>query len=377
MPKLNIAKINSLRKPGRYGDGGTLFLVVSPNGSKSFVQRLTINGVRRDIGLGPWPLTSLTEARGAAFDNRRIARKGGDPRQPRHEVPMFQEAAQAKHAELEHTWRNAKHRKTWLQSLKKHAYPMLADMRVDRIKPSDVLRVLTPIWNDRKETARRVRQRIRTVLSWCEAHEYVDRNVAGDCIDGALHRQAGKQEHLRSLPYADVPELVRVLQSGPGSLVNKLCLLFTILTAVRGNEAREARWEEIDLNGRMWRIPGSRMKMGEDHDQPLSQAALEVLKAARVLDKGSGLIFPSKNKPDQSLSNAAFMNLLRRIGYADRTTAHGFRSTFRTWASECTEATTRAKKLSTAHKPGDAIEDAYDRALVLDQRRRLMEQWGC
>ena len=377
MPKLTIAKINSLREPGRYGDGGTLYLVVARGGTKSFVQRLTIQGVRRDIGLGAYPLMTLADARVVAFENRRIARKGGDPRQPLREIPTFREAAETKHAELEPSWRNAKHAESWLQQLKKHAYPVLADMPVDRITPSDVLRVLTPIWNVRQETARRVRQRIRTVLSWCYAHQYVNRNAAGEDIDGALHRQGGKQEHLRSLPYAELPEFVRALESGPGSLVNKLCLLFVILTASRGIEGREARWEEIDLDGRMWRIPGSRMKMGEDHDQPLSQAALEVLERARVFDNGSGLIFPSQNKPDQALSNVAFMNLLKRIGYAGRTTAHGFRATFRTWASECTTASTRAKKLSTAHKPGDAIEDAYDRALVLDARRKLMEQWGC
>ena len=154
-------------------------------------------------------------------------------------------------------------------------------------------------------------------------------------------------------------------------------LLFTILTVTRGIEAREARWGEIDLVGRMWRIPGSRMKMGEDHDQPLSEAALEVLERARVFANESGLVFLSRNKPRQPLSNVSFMNLLKRLGYADRATAHGFRATFRTWASERTKASARVKKLSTAHKPGDKMEDAYDRSLVLDPRRELMERSGC
>ncbi|MDD9982372.1 MAG: tyrosine-type recombinase/integrase [Gammaproteobacteria bacterium] len=377
MGKLNIAKIRALRRPGRYADGGTLYLVVSRGGTKSFVQRLAIDGRRHDIGLGSWPLTTLAEARVMAFENRRIARKGGDPRQPVSNAPTFREAAEAKHAELLPSWKNAKHAESWLQTLQRHAYPVLADMRVDRIRPTDVLRVLGPIWNERKETARRVRQRIRTVLSWCEAHEYIDRNVAGECIDGALHRQGGGQTHLRSLPYPDLPQFVRDLEAGPGSLVNKLCLLFLILTATRGVEAREALWEEIDLVERMWRIPGDRMKMRKDHDQPLSREAIEVLQRAPTFGNRSGLIFPSVHRPDRPLSNAAFMNLLKRLGYADRATAHGFRATFRTWASECTNAPTRAKKLSTAHKPGDAIEDAYDRSLVLDPRRQLMQHWGC
>ena len=343
---------------------------------KEFVQRLMIDGARHDLGLGGWPLTSLAEAREKAFENRRTARHGGDPRRLR-DVPTFREATERKHQELIPTWRNAKHATSWLQTLEKHAFCRLADKPVNRIKPTDVIAVLEPIWNTRKETARRVRQRIRAVLSWCEAHEYVERNVAGECIDGALHRQRGKKEHMRSLPYSQIARFVGDLESGGGSEVNKLALLFTILTATRGIEAREARWEEICLDERMWHIPGSRMKMEEDHDQPLSQASIEVLGRARVFDNGSGYVFPSWNKPGYPLSDAAFMLLLTGLGYADRATAHGFRATFRTWASECTDATTRVKKLSTAHKPGDRIEDAYDRSLVLDPRRELMERWGC
>ena len=377
MSKLTVSKIRSAKKPGWYGDGGTLYLNVAVGGSKSFVQRVTIDGMRHDIGLGGWPLTSLVEAREKAFENRRVARNGSDPRSHRSGAPTFREAAEEKHRELKPTWRNEKHAESWLRSLEKYAYPVFGNMPVDRIKPGNVLTVLKPIWNTRQETARRVRQRIRTVLAYCEGYEYVDRNVAGDCIEGALNRQRSKKEHMRSLPYSDVAQFVRDLESGSGSLVNKLCLLFTILTATRGNEARGARWEEIDHEGRMWRIPGSRMKMQEDHDQPLSEAAFEVVVRARAFDNGSGLVFPSQNKPRQPLSNVAFMHLLKRLGYADRATAHGFRATFRTWATECTKATQRAKKLSTAHKVGDAIEEAYDRAVVVDQRRDLMEIWGC
>ena len=294
--KLTIAKIRSQKKPGWYGDGGTLYLCIAAGGSKSFVQRLTIDGMRYDLGLGGWPLTSLAEAREKAFANRKVARNGRDPRVGRRGTPTFREAAEKKHRELTPSWRNAKHAESWLQTLERHAFPVLGDRRVDRIRPRDVLAVLKPIWNERKETARRVRQRIRTVLAWCEGYEYVDRNVAGECIEGALHRQRDKQEHMRSLPYCDIAQLVRDLESGPGSLVNKLCLLFTILTATRGIEAREARWEEIDQEGRMWRIPGSRMKMERDHDQPLSEAAFEVVERAAGVRQWvrSGLSVPEQ-----------------------------------------------------------------------------------
>ena len=222
-----------------------------------------------------------------------------------------------------------------------------------------------------------MRQRIRTVLASCEAREFVDRNVAGDLIEGALNRQRDKPKHHRSLPYVDVAQFVRELESWPASLSTKLCLIFTILTGTRGIEAREARFDEIDREQRMWRIPGARMKMGEDHNQPLSEAALEVLDRARPLDDGSGYIFPSARKRGHPLTDTACMMIIRRMGYADRATVHGFRATFRTWASDCTRATERVKKLSTAHKPGDKMDAAYDRSFVLDPRRELMERWGC
>ena len=377
MGKLTIAKIRALKEPGWYGDGETLYVCVAAGGSKSFVQRVTIDGMRRDIGLGGWPGRSIPEARQKAFENRKIARDGGDPRLGRPGTPTFRQAAEVRHRELMPSWRNKKHADSWLQTLERHAYPLLADMPVDKIRPSHVVAVLKPIWNVRPETARRVRQRIKTVLSSCEVHEFVDRNVAGDCIDGALQKQRGKKGHYRMLPYADLPQFVRDLQSGPGSLSNKSCLLFTILTATRGIEARGALWDEIDLEDRMWRLPGERMKMTEDHDQPLSEPALEVLDQARAYDNGSGFIFVSRTSRGGSmLSNVAAMNLVKRLGYGDRATAHGFRATFRTWATERTDASQRVKKLCTAHKVGDDIEEAYDRAQVPDERRELMEQWG-
>ena len=377
MGKLTVAKIRALKKPGLYSDGDTLYLKVSKGGTKSFVQRLTIDGEPKDLGLGGWPLRSLGEGRIMAFDNRKVARNGGDPRVGTAGTPTFREAAEEVHKELLPTWKNKHHAKSWLQTLEKHAYPVLADMLVNRIQPRHVLSVVKPIWNTRPETARRVRQRIRTVLASCLSHEYVDRNVAGDGLDGALHRQRDKQHHHRMLPYKEVPQLARELQSGAGTLVNRLCLLFTILTATRGIEAREAPWDEIDREDRMWRIPDLRMKVGKDHHQPLSQAAFEVLDQAWAFHNASGLIFPSHNKPQQPLSNNAAMNLLKRLGYHDRATTHGFRATFRTWATDCTTASEHAKRLSTAHDSDHKMDGPYDRAFVLDERRDLMEMWGC
>ena len=177
-------------------------------------------------------------------------------------------------------WRNDKHAKSWLQTLQRQAFPVLASMRVDQIDRQDVLRVLESIWGTKKETARRVRQRIRTVLSWCQAHGFVEHNVAGELINGALPSLNAEPEHLRSLPHADMAAVLRAVEAGSGAEATKLCFRFTVLTAARGNETRFARWDEIDLEARLWSLPALRTKTGKPWTQPLSAAAVEVLERA-------------------------------------------------------------------------------------------------
>ena len=378
MGKLSAAKVKSITEPGRYGDGGTLFLYVAPGGSKSWVQRLTINGRRRDIGLGGFPLVSLADARDKAIDNRRLARSGGDPiaASRRASMPTFREATELTLEGLKPTWRNVKHADSWFQTLEKYAFPVLAKMRVDQIQRQDVLRVLKPIWTTRSETARRVRQRIKAVLAWSQSGGFIDLNMAGEVIDGALPSMQKKQKHMRALPYAEMANAMRLIESGIGSPNVKLCLLFTVLTAARGSESRGGRWTEVDFEKRVWSVPAERMKAAEEHAQPLSSAALEVLERARALDDGSGLIFPSAQKPRRSFSNVSMMLYLKRNNLAKRMTVHGCRASFRTWASECTDADFAVMELSLAHAVGSAVMQAYDRAELLAKRRALMEAWG-
>ena len=378
MGKLTIMRVRSLHKPGRYGDGDTLFLHIAPGGSKSWVQRLVIRGRRRDLGLGGWPAMNLAKARDKAQENRRVARAGGDPREKKYRgaIPSFREAAERTFNLRHRGWRNRKHEKVWMQSLVKHAYPVFGDMRVDWIDRQDVLRVLTPIWTTRNETARRVRQRIRAVLSYCHAHSFVDQNVAGDGITGGLPTVSSKQRHHRSVGYEEIGDVLETLRTGRGSTATKLCLRFTILTAVRSGEARAASWEEIDEKARVWRIPGSRTKTAEELVQPLSEPALEVLAQARAIDDGSGYIFPSAQRRGQVISNMTMMKLLRDNGLAARMTVHGFRATFRTWASECTDADFAVMELSLGHYVGPKVVRAYDRAELVKKRRVLMEAWG-
>ena len=376
MAKLSVAKVRALSRPGRYSDGGTLILNVTPGGSKSWIQRVTVDGVRRDIGLGSFPLVSLAEARDKAFENRRLARGGGDPLAAKRKVkaPTFREAAQRTHEANRPRWRSERVAKKWWQGLNKHVFPILGDKRVDRIGREDVLRVLTPLWTSRPEQARKLRQAIRSTLAWAQAHGHVDTNIAADAINGALPAQPAVKEHLRSLPYRDVPDALATVDASRASLFARLCLRFTVLTAVRSGESRGATWEEIDLDAREWRIPARRMKSGVEHRIPLSDAALSVLARARPLRKDSDLIFPSPVRKGRPLSDMALTKLLRDTGLAERATVHGFRSSFRDWCAETGQPRELAEAALAHTVPG--VEGAYFRSDLFERRRHLMADWA-
>ena len=376
--RLTVAKVRAVTQPGRYGDGGTLYLEVAPGGSKSWIQRLTIDGRRHDIGLGGYPLVTLSQARELAFDNRRAARSGGDPlaAKRRARTPTFREAAEKTFAANKRRWRNGKHTRNWMQSLEKYAFPTIGDMLVHRIGREDLLNVLGPIWTTKPATARKLRQRVRATLSWCQAHGYVEQNWAGEAINGALPAMPTVRAHFRALPYGEVPDALNTLQSAGGSAAAKLCFRFLVLTATRSGEARGATWSEINLDCREWRIPADRMKAGTEHRVPLSERSVRVLESAARLHDDSGLVFPSPTRRGRQLSDMTLMKSLRSTGLADRTTVHGFRSAFRDWASECTDADHAVIELSLAHQVGSAVERAYARSDLIEKRRRLMDDWG-
>ena len=378
MGKLTAAAVKAASKPGRLGDGGTLYLNIARGGTKSWVQRITIDGRRHDIGLGGWPVVSLASARRRAAENRSVVADGRNPlaERRRSTVPTFRQAATRTLEALKPRWRNRKHAVSWMQTLERHAMPRLGHMPVDRIGREDVLAVLTPIWATVPETARRVRQRIRATLRWCWAHGYVEQNVAGEAIDGALPKMPAIKSHFRALPYRDVSSALKTVEASKASWAAKLCLRFLILTAARSGEARGAKWDEIDFEAKEWRIVGERMKAGTAHRVPLSGPAMAVLERSREIDDGSGLIFPSSLRKGKAMSDMTLTKVLRSTGLADRATVHGFRSSFRDWAAECTNAPHAVMELALAHAVGDSVEQAYARSDLLEKRRRLMEQWA-
>ena len=378
MGRLTVAKLKALSTPGLHGDGGTLYVRVAPGGSKSWIQRLTIDGRRRDIGLGGVRFVTLREARELAFENQKLARRGGDPLgdKRRARAPTFREAAERTFEANRGRWRNNKTTANWLQGMAKRVLPVLGDMPVDSIGREDVLRILTPIWTSRPEIARKLRSRIRAVLAWAQAHGHVEHNVAGEAIDGALPAMPAVKAHFRALPYPDVGAALDTIDGSRASVSARACLRFLVLPACRSGEARGATWDEIDTEAREWRIPASRMKGGAEHRVPLSEPVAAALEAVRPLRGPSDLVFPSPSRPGRPLSAMTLTKVLRDTGLADRATVHGFRTAFRTWASEKTNADHAVMEHCLAHHVGTAVERAYARSDLLAKRRRLMDQWG-
>lgn len=377
MAKLTAAKVRTAG-PGRHQDGNGLYLRVTDKGSKSWTLRITVDGRRRDIGIGSWPDVSLADARRKTAEHRAAVADGRDPVAERRRggTPTFREAARAVYEMNLPRWRNQRAIDSWWQSLEVYAMPILGKMPVDRIHQSDVLACLTPIWTTKHETARRVRQRIRTSLRWAMAHGHVEHNAAGEAIDGALPPMPKVRNHLRALHYTEVADALAVIDQSGASMASKLCIRFIALTAARSGEARKAGWDEIDFDTATWTVPAERMKAGVEHKVPLSDAAMAVLDSAKDLHDGSDLIFPSPLRPGCPMSDNTMYLLLKKTGLHSRTTTHGLRSSFRTFALEQTDAPWAVAEAALAHKLGDQAAQSYIRGDAFDRRRRLMEEWA-
>lgn len=348
------------------------------------MQRIVIRGKRRELGLGSPPLVSLANAREAAMENRRLARAGGDPLAEKRKadaVLTFEEAARTVHEMHAPSWRNAKHAAQFIATLETYTFPRLGSRKVADVTTADVLAVLTPIWLAKPETARRVRQRIGTVMKWAVAQGWRQDNPA-ESIAQALPKADKMKAHRKALPYQEVAGCIAAVQASGAGKATKLALEFLILCASRSGEVREARWDEFDFHDApdatratcaTWEIPASRMKMKKAHRVPLSARALEVLREAEPLADGSGLVFPGTRK-GRALSDMTLSKLVKELGFdAD---VHGFRTSFRTWAQEQTNFPREVAEAALAHVVKDKAERAYARSDVFEKRRKMMESWA-
>ena len=376
--RFTSAHVRALKKPGRYADGNGLYLFVEDSGAKRWILRTVVRGRRRDIGLGSARLVPLADAREEAIRLRRLARAGGDPlatrRRERRAVPTFKEAATTVHAAHATTFRNARHKAQWIASLKADVFPLIGDRPVDAIDSADILKVLSPIWTKKPETARRLKQRLKVVFEWAKASGHRTGDNPVDGITEVLPRARQASVHHAALPYAEVPTFVQVLREANAGEATRLGFEFLILTAARTSEVIGARWEEIDLARQTWTIPASRIKAGREHRVPLSPRCLELLDRAKAIADGGPFVFPGRTS-DVPLSNMVFLMLLRRLGHDD-ITSHGFRSAFRDWAAERTNFARAVCEAALAHVVKDKAEAAYFRSDLFDQRRRLMKSWS-
>ena len=377
--ELTVAFVRSVTKPGLYfdGRGEGLVLRVAPGGSKQWVWRGTVKGRRRDYGLGPVRYTSLAEARRTAFEYRKIARQGGDPREERtlHHVPTFEAAAEVVIGLYSVKWKpGSRSADQWRQSLADYVYPVIGSKRVDRITTADVMAILTPIWATKPTTAKRVRQRISAVMAWAVAEGHRSDDPAGSAITKALPKTNGARKNLASVPHREAAEAFRKISAASGHKPARMATQFAILTVTRSGEVRGARWREIDQQTAVWTIPAERMKAGREHRVPLVSVALTVLLEAGEYGNPSNpaaFVFP--NAKGSELGAWQLTKLVSRLDLGG--TLHGFRSTFRVWAAD-QSVSREIAELCLAHRIGSAAEQAYARGDVLARRREVMEAWA-
>ena len=389
-----------VKKPGMHCDGHGLYLRVAPPSSASWVLRYMIDGRARSMGLGPYPEIKLTEARERALQARKLKVDGNDPIEVRRleraekrlaaaKTLTFKECATAYIKSHREGWKSEKHAAQWVSTFVTYAYPLIGDLPVDSIDTGLVVQVLEQqvsakgklgrLWIIKAETASRVRGRMEAVLGWAAARGLRPVENPARWQGQLSHHlparsKVSKVEHHAALPYSDIAAFMQRLREQPG--IAAKALEFTILTAVRTNEALGARWEEFDLANNLWVIPAERMKAKREHRVPLSIGAASVLSTLKPDEDGasaSPYVFAGA-KPGKPLSNMAMLALLKRMSRAD-ITIHGFRSTFRDWTAECTNHSAEIAEMALAHSVKDKVEAAYRRGDLLAKRAALMDDW--
>lgn len=366
---------------GRHGDGNGLYLVVDPSGARRWIVRVVVKGkknkkgapLRTDFGLGGADIVTINQARERALEYRRMAKQGLNPRfNARQEVPSFEEVAQQVHIDRMPTWKNAKHGQQWINSLRDYAFPKIGRMPIDSVGQPEVMMCLMPIWTKKHETAKRLAQRIKTVLDVARSKGFRSGENPVTAIKDAhvLPKVKVKVRHHKAMHWKDVPAFYADLGTRPAMAAK--ALMFTCLTGSRTSEVLGLRWAELDFQTRLWTCPAERMKGGEVHRVPLKEEMLAILEPLKAMKSECVFEGQKRHKP---LSNMAMLMLLRRMS-VEGVTVHGFRSTFRDWASEVANVRREVAEMSLAHQVGSDVERAYARSDLLDQRRALMERWS-
>lgn len=379
--KLSPRKVATISEPGRHSDGGNLYLVVGPGASKRWAFIYRWRGKQREMGLGSVLRVSLAHARRKAAECRALLGDHVDPITHfgrARDVPLFGTFADEIIADLAPQWRNPKTPDQWRSTLQNDAAALLG-LPVDAIETDDVLKVLKPIWQEKHETARRLRGRIERILDAAAARGFrSEANPArwkGHLKELLPSKSKIEGAHFASLDYRDLPDFMTRLAQRKG--MSAIALAFLIHTASRSGEVRGANWGEIDFNEAIWTIPAERMKAGRIHRVPLTPAALTILKSVQIEEEPlpGALVFPgAKGRP---LSDMSLSAVLRRMRIPKSSaTVHGFRSSFRDWAGDESHYPREVAEAALAHIVGDQTERAYRRQDALEKRRGLMGEWS-
>jgi integrase len=380
---LSAAYVHSIKSPGKYHDGkGTgLFLLVKKSGARSWVQRLMVQGKRRELGLGSPPFVTLSEARNQALDNKRMVVSGRDPLAEQRKTKLalsFEEAARKTHIELAPTWKNPKDRAAFLSSLERYVFPRFGNVTLSDVSSADIRQAILTARAKAPGVAKKLTYRISSVFRWGIAEGHCVNNPStSDAL--ALPRDTRTVSHRKALHYSKVSGCIETVKASGAGATTKLALEFLILTATRSGETRMARWEEFDLELELettpatWTVPAERMKMKRPHRIPLSDRAVKILMEARELSDGSDLVFFG-TKYGKPLSDMTLSKLVKELGFdAD---VHGFRTSFRTWGQEQTDFPREVQEAALGHKVGDAAEQAYARSDLFHKRKKMMERWS-
>lgn len=383
--RLSARGVATKKKAGYHPDGAGLYLQVSESGTKSWVFRFMLAGRAREMGLGHGDLVSLEEARIARDKHRKLLAEGIDPIEARTaqraqdalelaQAKTFEECARTYMAAHRSDWKNPKHASQWENTLSTYAYPKIGALPVQAIDTGQVNEVLQPIWNVKRETASRLRGRLEKVLDWATALGY--RSGPNPArwrghLDNVLAKDQRRRriQHHAAMPFDQLGAFIEELHKQKG--IAARALEFTILAAARTGEVIGMKWAEVDLAAESWTVPAARMKGKREHRVPLSPAAVELL---RTLPRKGDYVFPGRRE-GQPLSNMAMLQLLGRMGHGELT-VHGFRSTFRDWASERTSFSREVCEMALAHAIADETEAAYRRGDLFEKRRRLMAEWA-
>jgi integrase len=385
--KLTAVAVKNALQRGYYGDGGGLYLQVGASGAKSWVFRYKVGGRLHEMGLGPLHTVGLAEARTRARRCRENRLDGLDPLAVREAARMqakldaakamtFAACAEGYIAAHKAAWRNAKHRDQWSNTLRSYVEPVFGTLPVQAIDTALVIKSVEPIWNEKPETASRVRGRIESILDWATVRGFrTGENPARwrGHLDKLLPKKSKvrRVKHHAALPYREIGALMAELRQQEG--FGARALEFAILSAARTGEVMGARWDEFDLGERLWTVPAGRMKAGKEHRVPLSDAALAIVEDLHKLRDGD-CVFQG-GRAGQPISNMAMTMTLRRMGRGELT-VHGFRSTFRDWAAERTGFPAEVAEMALAHTVSDKVEAAYRRGDLFQKRRQLMDAWA-